>query len=166
MDTRCIPLVSSNMVGKHRRYMEVYGLENDRAEWWSHCLVLQKNSLRTGNHGLFCQMISLVLNMVICHSNMLDYERIYGTNLLSLVVWFISILTICFRCALHIGHGTEKRALFNSKIMFQSQRMRFPKCFRLLFFTRYWVSILRWWRETSIWGPSTDTYMHAAHKNR
>ena len=73
-----------------------------------------KNSLRTGNHGLFCQIISLVLNMVICHSNMLDYERIYGTNLLSLVVWFISILTICFRCALHIWHGTDKRALFNS----------------------------------------------------
>ena len=69
----------------------------------------KKNSLRTGNHGLFCQMISLVLNMVISHSNMLDYERIYGTNLLSLVVWFISILTICFRCALHIGHGTEKK---------------------------------------------------------
>ena len=66
-----------------------------------------KNSLRTGNHGLFCQMISLVLNMVICHSNMLDYERIYGTNLLSLVVWFISILTMCFRCALHIWHVPE-----------------------------------------------------------
>ena len=79
-------------------------------------------------------MISLVLNMVISHSNMLDYERIYGTHLLSLVVWFISILTICFRCALHIGHGTEKRAPFNSKIMFQSQPHAIPKVLSAAFF--------------------------------